>query len=365
MQRNRCSGPREASAAHGLVDGRLRSQRFRGELHLPSRRDGEHERPREGFPDEARRLVRQQPTHVDRGDRDATGNAHLPRGRGGLARRRDRRSRGRRLGRGGGGGRGGLGGSRIGIRGERERGRKAHESAGCEKTDPYRAYAQFHVVSVDTNVDGSFVTTASTPATTTREKSRGSSTVHATTDAPRACARRTARGLTSSCLSTRTVACARESNGPTSSGVSGRSERRPRLTTGPKRRFLLMPSRSSGNDAPTRMRGSSRARRRNASWWKELTRLRSRQPEVPKSSYDTLERARGLQIDVHADLGRLVGEERERLVEGQKVGRESPKLRERHRPDSAFAPRRGSPRGDRPSVRSPAPRRARRARRTR
>ncbi len=85
MQRDRCPGPREAGAAHGLVDGRLRSQRFRGEPHLPSRRDGEHERAREGFPDEARGLVRQQPTHVDRGDHDATGNAHLPRGRGGLA----------------------------------------------------------------------------------------------------------------------------------------------------------------------------------------------------------------------------------------------------------------------------------------
>ncbi len=132
---------------------------------------------------------------------------------------------------GGGGRRRRLGRrGRLGCRGRRlhgtgvrpgrkcERRREPDERTGCEQPDDDRASPRFHVVSVDTNIDGLFVTTASTPAFSTRSRSSGSSTVHATTAAPRACARRTAAALTSPWCSTSTVARARASSGSTSGG---------------------------------------------------------------------------------------------------------------------------------------------------
>ena len=87
--------------------------------------------------------------------------------------------------------------ARVGPRRQCERRREPYERTGCEQPHGDHASPRFHVVSVDTNIDGLFVTTASTPAFSTRSRSSRSSTVHTTTAAPRACDRLTAAALTS------------------------------------------------------------------------------------------------------------------------------------------------------------------------
>ena len=91
------------------------------------------------------------------------------------------------------------------LRRDRERGREAKEGTGTEKPGPDRTSSVFHAVSVETKIDGSFVTTASTPASSTRSRSSRSSTVQATTGAPSACARATASRLTRSWWRTRAL----------------------------------------------------------------------------------------------------------------------------------------------------------------
>ena len=245
-------GPREAGAAHGLVDGRASLRA------LPARArtfrvgdDDEHERPRERLPDQARRLVRQEPADVTPPIVTPTGDRR--RGGGRLDRRLGRAAARSAAARSWAGL---VSSARVPAprrsRRARTRPKSPRERRLRAKPAPYRAYAQFHVVSVDTNVDGSFVTTASTPATTTRAKSR---------DRRRSMRRPTRRerarrvpcdGVTSSCLRTSTVARVTREQRPTSSGVrraasAGRGSDRPAAT---RRRRCR---RSSGNDAPARM----------------------------------------------------------------------------------------------------------------
>ena len=137
------------------------------------------------------RLVGHEPA-----DRHAA-DAHAERDRRGVAGRLDRRLGRRRLGRRRRR-RGRLG--RLRSTGARRRGQpesccKSKESAGGQNSRAQRASRRCHAGSVDTaadaNMRGSFVTTASTPARSTRASSTGSSTVHVTTAAPRAWAART------------------------------------------------------------------------------------------------------------------------------------------------------------------------------
>ena len=194
VEGHKCSRLCETRATDRLLDRRLGPERGRGNSLLAGR-SHEHELPGECLSHDVGRLIREEPSDVDMGDADASRNAELARGRRGF-RRRSRRWRLCRRGRLGCRGRR-LHGTGVRPGRECERRRKPDERTGCEQPDDDRASPRFHVVSVDTNIDGLFVTTASTPAFSTRSRSSGSSTVHVTTAAPRACACRTAAALTS------------------------------------------------------------------------------------------------------------------------------------------------------------------------
>ena len=244
---------------------------------------------------------------------------------------------------------------RVRSRGERERGREAHQGTGCEQARPDSAYARSSRFSVDTNVrwivrhdrvDACRDRPGRGRAARRRSRRRPA--------APRACARRTARGLTSSWWSTsarspvRARAAVRRAAGVTSAGARAGRDRTDRPEAAP---LVPIPSRSSGKRAPTRMRGSSRASRRSASDVKgaEQTSLQ-RARSCAERPRRLRERARRLEIDVDADLRRLVGEERERLVERGQLGASSRRSASVIDP-IAPVPHRDSLRGGRPSAR--------------
>ncbi len=196
VEGHRRTRPGDASAPDRFRDVRTRAERLRRELDLAFGIDDENERADEGLLHDLGRAVGHQTADPHTTDRDAK------RDRGG-SRRRRRRNRGLSrwwLRRRRACSRRRIGGLRRCPRPGRgcdgERGRKPNECEGRKQPHTDRSHPDSHVSSVDAKMRGSLLTTASTPASSTRARSCGSSTVHATTAAPRLCARRTVAGLT-------------------------------------------------------------------------------------------------------------------------------------------------------------------------
>ena len=196
VERDDRAGAGEVRAADRLRHVGLRAETRRRELDRARLVHDERERARVCPRDSLARLIRHEPADPDAADGDAEGDRCGSRRW--WRRRWNRRLRGRRLR---GGSRWRLGRltrrARSGARGrgQTERGCKAEKCAGDKERCADGAGRRFHVSSVDTNIGvnmrGSFVTTASTPAASTRARSSGRSTVQATTAAPLACAART------------------------------------------------------------------------------------------------------------------------------------------------------------------------------
>ena len=177
--------------------------------------------------------------------------------------------------------------------------------------------------------------TPSTPAATTRSRSAGSSTVQASTCAPeRARGARPHAGVTSACWSIKAVAPAltgeprhdgRHRRAQSSESPSARSGGAP----GAARDAV---ARSSGYVTPIRTVGACRRDARAGS-----ARGTTRRPSVARhrsgasAAASSSRRVVSFRSTCSPTLGRLVDEERERLVERRQVGRDLAKLVERAR----------------------------------
>ena len=162
---------------------------------------------------------------------------------------------------GGGGGIRLVGGCVVVVVGVRVRARRrrrerkprgqAEQRADCEQARR-RQESPVSRASVETNTAGLFTTTASTPTPSRRTRSRGSSTVQATTGTPRARAQPMSRGPTSEWCSASTDAPERTSSVPPRTGMAGRTVWSPTRITGVEPGRPEMRSRSSGNETPAR-----------------------------------------------------------------------------------------------------------------
>ena len=103
---------------------------------------------------------------------------------------------------------------------------------------------------------GSLVTTASTPASSTRARSSGSSTVHVTTAAPRACARARWRRSRANGGGRRRGRVSPRSRGRTHGRVTRRSVRSARRPSGARGRCSVMRKMPRGNVMPDTDAGS-------------------------------------------------------------------------------------------------------------
>ena len=137
------------------------------------------------------------------------------------------------------------------------------------------------------------------------------------------------RGPTSEWCSASADAPERASSVLPRTGIAGRTVWSPTRITGVEPGRPEMRSRSSGNETPVRRPALGP---REPADRRSLKRAHERpldEPELSEGGQQRLRRASVLEVDVHAGLRRLVHEEGERLLEGWKVGRDLPHLRER------------------------------------
>ena len=236
---------------------------------------------------------------------------------------------------------------------------KPDERTGCEQPDDDRAYPHFHVVSVDTNIDGLFVTTASTPAFSTR--SRSSRLVDRPRDHRRAARMRPPNrrradepvvkhehGRASSCEQrSHQRGCERAERAKTTDSRPARSRACRRCRADPR-----------GRTRRPACVGSSRARSRSAPRWKELTRLRSTSPNRASARATSGSADGDLRSTWTPTSRRLLGEERSASSSVGSSWAELAEVGQRHRADDARLRPRGSARAGRPSARSRSRRRA-------